>query len=387
MNRSQSCPNRANFASRKYIQIFTLASICFILSACGSSIITSTPNQIPGYEQASFSVKSNMVAFSNNELWMTSEVGPYWNLVGYYPSTRKFVFLTPPGVSQRGGFSIGTNGMGSGVAGFYPYQSMTTSPIFFLKPGKSTWETGILPNGLLPVRNAVTVSGTTIYGAVSLGGNKQGIDYGPIAGPFVTAALPASNQPISGIYGLSDGVLVVCSSHGGREIYTFNPTTKSWRKIEKIKPVSGGFTEYPSVSSSGVAAEAVSICYSSTVKKGLLNSQRIGATSDQVHTARTIVTSSISTCGPVGKSSNFVVTSSGKVEIYSSGASSTLGTLKTNVSPTRRFLDLHGKFLAYSLQNNGALSLVSLPKYRQNAGPINAYLNRILKKLESSGGA
>ena len=264
---------------------------------------------------------------------------------------------------------------------------MTTSPIFLLKPGDSTWKTGIFPNGLLPVRNAVTVSGTMIYGAVSLGTNKQGIEYGPIAGPFVTVGLPASNQSISGIFGLSDGVLVVCSSHGSREIYTFDPTANSWRKIEKIKPVSGGITEYPSVSSLGVAAEAVSICYSSTVKKGLLNSQRIGATSDQVHTARAISTSSISTCGPVGKNSNFVVTSSDKVEVYSSGVSSTLGTLKTNVSPTRRFLDLHGKFLVYSLQNNGALSLLSLPKYRQNAGPINAYLNGILKKLESSGGA
>lgn len=386
MNSPQSHQNRLNFAFKKYIQRFALASIGFIISACGNSAITSAPSQTAGYEQASFSTKSNMVAFNKDEAWMTSEVGPYWNLTGYYPATHKFIFLTPPGVSQRGGFAIGTNGMGSGIAGFYPYQSMTTSPIFFLKPGDSTWETGTLPNPLLPISDAVALSRNTIYGAVHIGTNKQGIDYGPVAGPFVTVGLPGSDQSISGVYGLSDGVLAVLSNHGSRDIYSFNPINKSWRMVEKIKPSSLNITEFPIVSSSGVATEAVSVCYTAEANKKLLNSQMIEDTSYRANTFRTILTSSISTCGQVETSSNFVVTRSNKVEIYSAGVSSTIGTLKTNLSSTNRFLDLNGKFLSYSLQNNGALSLFSLPKNKQNATPINAYLNGILKKLESSSG-
>lgn len=96
---------------------------------------------------------------------LASATNTFWQLLFRAPGATRWTLVTPPGVASNGGIvAAETPGAaGTVTAGFQPTNLLHYSPVARTSDGGKTWASGVLPQGLADVADAVaTGSGTAV---------------------------------------------------------------------------------------------------------------------------------------------------------------------------------------------------------------------------------
>ncbi len=237
-----------------------------VLAGCGTAgSVNSNPLETSATATVTQAAESNLVAYSDSSVWFTAKSGPYWQVLSVDPQDRLISDITPSGFSTRGGLAMATNGTGLGVIGLYPYKSLLASTLFVTTTAGKSWSSLELGGGLAPVRNAIAVSSSHIYALTqSVGGPSLSLFVGGVKSIRAVLRLPASLR-VSGILGVTGGVLAYGSGARGEIAALYSESTKKWttEPISKgstiTTVVTGGAGEYGVTAVSCVASSSNSV--------------------------------------------------------------------------------------------------------------------------------
>jgi hypothetical protein len=329
-----------------------------------------------------------MIEVSPSTLWLTTKVGPYWNLVSYNVTSRSFAFLTPPSISQRGGFSLAANGLGGGLVAFYPYGGMLYSPYFYTDGSNVNWKTGQLPVGLLPIRHAVVDTGSDIVAAVRDTRGKEAILYGPLGGSTTsTATYPLSGFQIAGLYARGSDVIVDLVQGDRHTLELFNVALRTWKTLVSVTTPQLRIAEAFTGSVASPTSLKTVACVISSRSSHQVRLETLAA-SGQAAISTLKISGTLSSCGISSATENYVTVNSGHSAVQvgvAPGGSATHTTLaSTYLAPTAT-ATVNGTLIAYKLTSSGTLLLYRDGSSTSVAGPINVYLQRVLKQAESGG--
>ncbi|WP_143146314.1 hypothetical protein [Ferrithrix thermotolerans] len=222
-----------------------LASLA--LTSCQSSpALPSSPAELSSSLSTSQSVLSNAIQYSPSEMVLTGRSGPYWALVGFNTQTHQTQFITPPGVSTRGGIAVAANGDGYLVAGVHAYQSMLLSPIFVSSTVGKTWSTAELGFPMAPITSPIAVTSRGIYVAVA---KKNGSDSVvraslPLQGGFSAVPTPPGMYKVEDLLGFGSGVIAIYRGSGSSTTYeaSYSSSSGTWTSYGTVSPLLRGVT-------------------------------------------------------------------------------------------------------------------------------------------------
>lgn len=382
LNTSSSAPG-----VRTLRGVVLIVAMALLAAACGSAV-SSNPVELSASSTAQFATKASMIEVSPSTLWLTTKVGPYWNLVSYDVASRTFAFLTPPSISQRGGFAIAANGVGGGLVAFYPYGSMLFSPYFYTSGVPVNWKTGQLPDGLLPIQHAVVDTGTDIVAAVRDHSGKEAIIYGALGGSRTSVATyPLNGLQIAGLYASGSNVTVDLVRGNHHILELFNVASNTWKTLASVVTprleLAQGFV---GTTATPQAMETVG-CSLAPQNHHDVVVWRL-TSSGEAQPEKLVVAGSLSSCGVASASASYLTARKGHgaVQIVvSQGSSPVQRELSTSYVDPRATSEIDGTFIAYNLTNSGTLLLYRGGSSQSVATPINIYLRRVLKQAQSGG--
>ncbi len=256
---------------RGRLSSLTAISVAAVLMAsCQSQAqVAQRPVELSPSLSTSQSVLNVAALYSASEILVTGRSGPYWALVSFDTQTHQTQFITPPGVSTRGGIAVAANGLGAIVAGVHAYQSLLLSPVYFSVTNGKSWTTTELEYPLAPIGKPIAMTQKSVYIAVSKSNGSELILKGslPGASKFSQIQTPPGLHSFIALYGYSGGLLALYKGNGSSGATyeaTYSSTTGNWTSYGEVpKEVHGS-----SIVGETKGGEAASTCAPSGQSSG-----------------------------------------------------------------------------------------------------------------------
>lgn len=370
-----------------------------VLMSCQSQTpVSQQPLELPPSLSTSQSVLNIATPYGHNEILLSGKSGPYWALVSFNSTTHGTEFITPPGVSTRGGIAVATNDAGDIVAGIHAYQSLLISPIYLSTTNGKSWSTAEINYPLSPITRAVALTQNTVYAAVS---QRQGSDFIvrsslPNMSSFSKIQSPPGLRKVVAIYGYSGGVLALYRGASTKTMYeaSYSSATGNWTSYGKVPRAIHG----ASIVTSSAGSETAATCTEAGQSSGSITlAVRVLSSSTPTSTLETLPSttsaSSFLGCSPLEVKPTLSVAvwskaGKGRVQVSlisspTSGASLDSYLLPSLGNGTPEFLSLKGGLFLYDGSSKG-VELRDLSNSTNFSSTINGVLAYVFKQVRAN---
>ena len=239
-----------------------ISAAALVLASCQSQAqVSQQPLELSPALSTSQSVLSVAAPYSPSEVLVTGRSGPYWALISFDTQTHQTQFITPAGVSTRGGIAVAANGFGAMVAGVHAYQSLLLSPVYFSSTNGRSWTTAELNHPLAPIRKPIALTQHSVYIAVSKSNGSEVVLRSSLPGVsnFSQIQSPPGLHSVVALYGYSGGVLALYKGVGTTAVTyeaTYSSATGNWTSYGGVPSTVRG----TSIASGSQGGEVASTC-------------------------------------------------------------------------------------------------------------------------------